>query len=97
MIIPEYWLETVNEKIKIIKEKKEIIGKDCVTFAFITDFHLRVNEKHSVPIIKKVMAECDIPYLLNAGDIVSGVGNCSEEFLLNEISRVFALVKSSEN
>lgn len=96
-LIPKYWLETVDKKIAEIKNAKKDIGENTASFAFITDFHLIVNEKHSAPIIKKVIEECDIPYLINAGDIVSGVGNCSEEFLLDEITQVLNLFKDIED
>lgn len=67
--IPEYWLEHLNEKIGKIKAIQKDLGKDGVSFGFITDIHWNDNEKHSAAIMKKVLTECDIPFFINGGDV----------------------------
>ena len=83
--IPEYWEKHLENKIKRILSLKETMGEECVCTAMITDFHWLENEKHSVPMLEKILRLCDIPYFFQGGDVVSGRGIITPEELIEEI------------
>ena len=83
--IPIYWEKHLEEKIRRIQDLQAIAGEYCACVAMLTDFHLRENVKNSVALLERILTECNIPYFLNAGDIVSGAGLCTAEFLIEEI------------
>lgn len=85
MSIPSYWQEHVSKKIKQITAKQKEIGKDCISFALITDIHWSFNAQHSGAILTKVMKECDIPFFFNGGDTFAGFPFCSKESIFQDI------------
>lgn len=85
MSIPFYWQEHIDKKIKQIVEKQNQIGKDCVSFAMITDIHWSFNAQHCGALLSKVMKECNIPYFFNGGDTFAGFPFCSKESIFQDI------------
>ena len=83
--LPIYWEKHLKEKIQTIRRLQATAGENCACVAMITDFHWSVNIKTSVALLERVLMECNIPYFFNAGDIVSGAGICTAEFLIDEI------------
>lgn len=85
MNIPSYWQEHLNKKIEQIKALQKRIGKNCVSFAMITDIHWGFNAQHSGALLSKVMKECNIPFFFNGGDTFSGFAFCSKETIYQEV------------
>lgn len=83
--LPRYWEKPLSKKIAKIRALQAEASGNLACVAMITDFHWRENAKNSVPLLERVLAECAIPYFFNAGDIVSGAGTCTAEFLWEEI------------
>ena len=95
--LPEYWQEHLDEKIKEIKRLKSKASEGVTSFALITDFHWRVNEKHSAEMLRRVLSECEVPYFFSAGDIVSGAGHCTKNFIEREIRSFLNKFKAIED
>lgn len=84
-VVPGYWEEEVDSVINTVKEKHTQLGKDCVSFVFAADMHI---ESKNLPnyqfsqnigkIAARVMDECDIPFMIVAGDNNSGAAVVSE-------------------
>ena len=83
--LPSYWEKFLTNKIRKIQRLQEEAGESCACVAMLTDFHWRENAKNSVALLERILKECDIPYFFNAGDVVSGAGTCTAEFLREEI------------
>lgn len=67
--IPEYWQEHLAVKIASIKALQDEGGKDCFSFAVITDIHYEQNLAKLAPrLAKKICDECGIKYVLILGD-----------------------------
>jgi UDP-2,3-diacylglucosamine pyrophosphatase LpxH len=82
--LPAYWEKHVAEKIAQIKAL-QAKTKDCFCVGMITDFHWLENEKYSVPLLERILADCQIPYFFQAGDIVSGQGICPPSRIVVEM------------
>ena len=92
--LPAYWEEYLQEKINKVRAWKKLAGEGGFCVAMITDFHWQENEKYSIPMLERVLRECDIPYFFQAGDVVSGAGICTKESILEELEgykKAFAL------
>ena len=85
--LPIYWHEHLREKTAKIKENN-LSGDNIVNFAFITDFHLEVNEMNSPKILTEFVKSKLIEKVFIGGDVVSGKGICTEQFLFDEINAV---------
>jgi predicted phosphodiesterase len=88
--LPDYWSEHLLAKLKEIKSIKDEIGEDAPSFALFTDFHIAENSGYSVELIRRVVEECDIPFVISAGDAASGKGICTAEYLKSEITTFLA-------
>lgn len=83
--LPNYWESEVETIIDTVKQKHSQFGKDCVSFVFAADMHI---ESKNLPnyqfsqnigkIAARVMDECDIPFMIVAGDNNSGAAVISE-------------------
>ena len=96
-VIPRYWKQYLEEKIRAIHEKQICAGIEGTSFGVIADFHLSCNAMHSPAILKKIMAQCGIPYAFLAGDFVSGMGITPKEHLISEIEAVHRLFHEIED
>ena len=85
-LLPCYWEEHLKEKIAQIQTIKKQAGQNCLCVAMITDFHWRENEKYSIPMLERILTECEIPYFFQAGDMISGEGLCPKEKIFGEIA-----------
>jgi predicted phosphodiesterase len=83
--LPLYWQQHLFSKLKEIRAIKDEAGEDAPCFALVTDFHIAENEGYSVELIRRVLDECDIPFVISAGDAASGKGICTADFLKGEI------------
>lgn len=84
-VIPGYWQEHLDEKIKTIHAHQVRAGVTGTSFGLITDVHVGDNSMHSSALMEKVLTECGIPYFFNAGDFVTGMGIITPEDLVGEI------------
>ena len=84
-VIPGYWREHLEEKIKTIHARQIQAGVTGTSFGLITDVHVGDNSMHSGALMEKVLVECGIPYFFNAGDFVTGMGIITPENLIGEI------------
>lgn len=75
--IPDYWESVLPSKIQSIKSNEEnnVIADVC-SFVFVTDMHYPYNSKQSAKLIKNIVDNTNIRYILNGGD---GVHNSSTE------------------
>ena len=92
--LPNYWESEVETIIDTVKQKHSQFGKDCVSFVFAADMHI---ESKNLPnyqfsqnigkIAARVMDECDIPFMIVAGDNNSGAAVISEtpEYIYAEV------------
>lgn len=68
--IPDFYESHVNEKIKTIKGLENGYGSEGETIAFITDIHYPNNNMYSFPILKKLIEETNISYVICGGDSI---------------------------
>lgn len=82
--IPDYYYadDYLPNKTKEIREASAIMHG--VTFAFITDVHFKANQKQSKKLLRKVLDETNVPFVLCGGDIVYLLG--TEEELYEQIA-----------
>ena len=70
--LPAYWENHLTNKIATIKAKQDEVGKDCFSFAVITDIHYAHRlATYSGAILKRIADDCDIKYVLCLGDVVT--------------------------
>lgn len=70
--IPDYWEAYLPNKITDIKNLQAEGGRDSFSFVFLADFHYPSNlGKRSPAIAKRILDECNIKYVINAGDVNS--------------------------
>ncbi len=82
--IPDYYYADNYLPNKIDEIKKACSVLHGVTFAFITDVHFKANQKQSKKLLRKVLDETNVPFVLCGGDIVYLVG--TEEELYEQIT-----------
>ena len=68
--IPSFYESHVDEKIKTIKELENSYGSQGETIAFITDIHYPNNNMYSFPILKKLIEETNLSYVICGGDSI---------------------------
>lgn len=81
--LPQFWEGEVSTAIDNVKTKQEKIGVNCINFALCADMHVENTSgyqhcKNLGKIASKVLNECNIPFLIVAGDNNSGAGIISE-------------------
>ena len=69
--IPTYWRDVIDTKIQSIKTAEEYgtIAAVC-SFVFVTDMHYPYNSKQSAKLIKEIVDNTNIAYILNGGDSI---------------------------
>jgi len=67
--IPTHWQTHLADKIALITANQRNIGYNGTSFAFITDIHWDSNSQNSPKLLKKVVTDCSIPYVIDGGDI----------------------------
>ena len=62
-------------------------GKNAISFGLISDIHWSKHRiRCSAALLEKIVNECDVTYVLNAGDTVSGAGICGADLLFSQLS-----------
>lgn len=89
--IPDYYYADnyITDKINEIKQNCNILNG--ITFAFVTDMHFKANQKQSKKLLKKIMDETNIPFVIFGGDAIYAYGTEDE---LNEQVAEFNSFKS---
>ena len=82
--IPDYYYEGDYLPQKINEIRKACSVLHGVTFGFITDIHLKKNQGQSKKLLRKIMDETNVPFVLCGGDIVYLLG--TEEELYEQIT-----------
>lgn len=78
--VPDHWTEHLEEKIRTVRGLQEAGGKDCFSFAVLTDLHESANlGKCSGALARHLMDRCDIRYALCLGDIATRECVATEE------------------
>lgn len=96
--IPDYWQSHLEEKIAAIRQAQEAGGRDCFSFAVITDAHCESNlGKRAPALARHVMDRCGIKYCLCLGDSQTRHGARHDEaYILSEwedIETMFAPIR----
>lgn len=58
----------METKIQSIQAKDYSLGKDGISFIFITDTHLPRNSMHSPYLIRRIMENTNVRFVINGGD-----------------------------
>lgn len=65
---PDYWKETVEQKIETYNAKNAIVGKNGISFAFISDTHWGANAQHSTELLNYIFNHTNLNKLVHGGD-----------------------------
>lgn len=86
--IPLYWQSHLTNKINTINNLQDEAGYEGTSFLFITDVHWNDNAQKSPELVKKVMEECQIPYLIDGGDLTANPLGVSKNKHIEELLSV---------
>lgn len=70
--IPDYWKIHISEKIKEIRLAQTKSSLNSLVFLWATDTHWERNVRNSPALIKHIMKQTNIPYMVHGGDIIAG-------------------------
>ena len=91
-VIPDYWQSHLEEKAETIRALQKAGGKDCFSFAVITDLHYSENKGKLSPLLAGyLMDACDIKYLLCLGDMQTQAAVTDESVLHTEWEGIRAM------
>lgn len=65
---PAYFYDNLTQAIHKVRKNIARVGKDGLTFLWITDVHWENNDKNSPALVKEMMHEAQIPYMVGGGD-----------------------------
>ncbi len=85
--IPSYWKTYLDQKIKEINSKGELLGSAADSFIFITDQHLQGSLDYSADLINYICENTSIKKVVMGGDIVQG--SASDNALLRQYRNSF--------
>lgn len=73
---PEYWRNTVEQKINLYNTKNALVGKNGISFAFISDTHWSANAKHSPALLNYICNHTNLDTIVHGGDhVVESLNN----------------------
>ena len=83
MPVPDFYLNDgyLQGKIDRINELAETSMGNGDMFFMITDCHLENNRLYSVPLIRELSKNCNIPRLFNCGDVSDGMYSVTKDYL----------------
>lgn len=67
---PDYWRSQIAQKINTYNTKNALVGKNGLSFIFISDTHWRDNAKHSPALINYICDNTNIDKIVHGGDHV---------------------------
>lgn len=77
--IPEHWVDYMNLKKEIIKDKCNMVGRTGDGFVFITDMHDKLNYGNSPLLINYILKNTPIRKVVFGGDLWSDGNNIPEK------------------
>lgn len=69
--VPGYWQDAVSNKIKQIRREMVSASANSFAFLWITDTHWSANDKNSPALVKAVMDNTNVPYMVHGGDLIT--------------------------
>lgn len=69
--VPGYWRDTVSNKIQQIRREMVSASANSFAFLWITDTHWSSNDKNSPALVKAVMDNTNVPYMVHGGDLIT--------------------------
>ena len=73
---PDYWRDTIENKINLYNTKNALVGKNGLSFAFISDTHWSANAKHSPELLNYIANHTNLDTIVHGGDhVVSSLEN----------------------
>lgn len=66
--LPDYYTDYMAERIETINDKDCLIGGHGDSFVFITDTHLERNSMKSPALIKEIIGNTSVRFVINGGD-----------------------------
>lgn len=69
--VPEYFKTHIDSKCDDIIQNMRSVGREGVTFAFVTDVHWDNNAKHSPALIRYIADKTGVNVLVNGGDNIA--------------------------
>ena len=94
--IPDYWISTLASKAADINSILDR-GVNTFPFIFITDIHWNNNSKHSPALIDYLSKKCNIPVMVNGGDLVAGASGETKATTKAELADVNAAFNKIDN
>lgn len=70
--IPTYWIEHIDNKVSEIQAAMSSASLNSFAFLWITDTHWENNARHSPALIKRVMTQANVPFIVHGGDAFNG-------------------------
>lgn len=70
--IPTYWIEHIDTKVREIQSALNTASLNSFAFLWITDTHWENNDRNSPVLIKRVMKQANIPFIVHGGDAFNG-------------------------
>lgn len=69
--VPDYWRDVLSSKIKQIRQQMVSASSNSFAFLWITDTHWSSNDKNSPALVKAVMDNTNVPYMVHGGDLIT--------------------------
>ena len=69
--VPGYWRDMISNKIQQIRREMVSASANSFTFLWITDTHWSSNDKNSPALVKAVMDNTNVPYMVHGGDLIT--------------------------
>lgn len=76
--VPAYFEENLNTAISTVEANMDSVGRDGETFVFFSDLHWSINDKHSPGLIKRIVEELPINFVICGGDMITGSRNVED-------------------
>ena len=76
--VPAYFAENLATAISTAESNMDAVGRDGETFVFFSDLHWPVNAKHSPGLIKRIVEELPINFVICGGDLITGSRNVAD-------------------
>lgn len=77
--IPEYWSGEIASGINEYNDKNALVGRNGISFIFISDTHWRDNAKHSPSIINYIANHTNLDLVVHGGDhTVDSISNLAD-------------------
>ena len=76
--IPGYWVDEIAAKETTINTANEALGKNGVSFVFLTDYHQSTSNHASTPLIRHIFDNTSTDVMIYGGDTTDGIGTAAQ-------------------